>query len=112
MIILVPLMNVTGNLRTYIRNSNTGIHDTLIEDYEIIDDSVDEEKKTVHYEASDNVTGDEEVVIVSKETGREKIHFNKYAKYIAAVVIVVLAVISGCLHLKEVIFLNMIHTKI
>ena len=37
MIILVPLMNVTGNLRTYIRNSNTGIHDTLIEDYEIID---------------------------------------------------------------------------
>lgn len=45
MIILVPLMNVTGNLRTYIRNSNTGIHDTLIEDYEIIDDSVDEERK-------------------------------------------------------------------
>ena len=104
MIILVPLMNVTGNLRTYIRNSNTGIHDTLIEDYEIIDDSVDEEKKTVHYEASDNVTGDEEVVIVSKETGREKIHFNKYAKYIAAVVIVVLAVIIGIESIKKRLF--------
>ena len=104
MIILVPLMNVTGNLRTYIRNSNTGIHDTLIEDYEIIDDSVDEEKKTVHYEASDNVTGDEEVVIVLKETGREKIHFNKYAKYIAAVVIVVLAVIIGIENIKKRLF--------
>ena len=91
MIILVPLMNVTGNLRTYIRNSNTGIHDTLIEDYEIIDDS-------------DNVTGDEEVVIVLKETGREKIHFNKYAKYIAAVVIAVLAVIIGIESIKKRLF--------
>ena len=79
-------------------------HDTLIEDYEIIDDSVDEEKKTVHYEASDNVIGDEEVVIVSKETGREKIHFNKYAKYIAAVVIVVLAVIIGIESIKKRLF--------
>ena len=101
MIILVPLMNVTGNLRTYIRNSNTGIHDTLIEDCEIIGDSVDEEKKTVDYEASDNVTGDEEVVIVSKETGREKIHFNKYA---VAVVIAVLAVIIGIVSIKKRLF--------
>ena len=61
-------------------------------------------KKTVHYEASDNVTGDEEVVIVSKETGREKIHFNKYAKYIAAVVIVVLAVIIGIESIKKRLF--------
>lgn len=103
-IILVPLMNVMGNLRVNIRNTNTSIHDKFSEDYEMIDNPADEEKETVDYEASDNITGDEEVVIVSKETGREKIHFNKYAKYIAAVVIAVLAVIIGIESIKKRLF--------
>lgn len=103
-IILVPLMNITGNLRANIRNSNTGIHDTFTEDYEMIDNPVDEEKETVDYEASDNITGDEEVVIVSGKTGREKIHFNKYAKYAVAAVIAVLAVIIGIVSIKKRLF--------
>ena len=100
-IILVPLMNITGNLRANIRNSNTGIHDTFTEDYEMIDNPVDEEKETVDYEASDNITGDEEVVIVSGKTGREKIHFNKYAKYIVTSVIAVLTVIVVVVSIKK-----------
>lgn len=101
LIILVPLMKVTGNLRLNIRNSNTGIHDTFIEDYERIDNQADEERETVDYEASDNITGDEEVVIVSGKNGREKIHFNKYAIYAAASVIAVLAVIVVAVSVKK-----------
>ena len=100
-IILVPLMKLSGNLRVNIRNSNTGIHDTFTEDYEMIDNPEDEEKETVDYEASDNITGDEEVVIVSGKTGREKIHFNKYAKYIATSVIAVLTIIVVVVSIKK-----------
>ena len=100
-IILVPLMNVTGNLRANIRNTNTSIHDTFSEDYEMIDNPADEEEETVDYEASDNITGDEEVVIVSCKTGGEKIHFNKYAKYAVASVIAVLAVIVVVVSVKK-----------
>lgn len=101
LVILVPLMNVTGNMRVNIRNSNTGIHDTFTEDYEMIDNPADEEKETLDYEASDNTTGDEEVVIVSSKTGSNKIHFNKYAKYAAATVIAVLAVIVVVVSVKK-----------
>lgn len=100
-IILVPLMNISGNLRTNIRNNNTGIHDTFIEDYERIDNLVDDEKATVDYEATDNITGDEEVVIASGKTGREKIHFNKYAKYTVTVTIAVLIVIVVIVSVKR-----------
>lgn len=100
-IILVPLMNVTGNLRANIRNSNTVIYDTFIEDYERIDNPADEEKETVDYEASDNITGDEEVVIASGKTDREKIHFNQYTKYAVASVIAVLTVIVVVVSVKK-----------
>ncbi len=101
LIILVPLMKLSGNLRVNIRNTNTGIHDTFTEDYERIDNPVDEEKETVDYEASDNITGDEEVVIASGKTDREKIHFNKYAKYTVAAVIAALAVIVVVVSVKK-----------
>jgi len=101
LIILVPLMNVTGNLRVNIRNSNTVIYDTFIEDYERIDNPADEEKETVDYEASDNITGDEEVVIASGKTDREKIHFNQYTKYAVASVIAVLTVIVVVVSVKK-----------
>lgn len=101
LIILVPLMNVMGNLRVNIRNSNTVIYDTFIEDYERIDNPADEEKETVDYEASDNITGDEDVVIASGKTDREKMHFNKYTKYAVASVIAVLTVIVVVVSVKK-----------
>lgn len=93
LIILVPLMKFSGNLRADIRKSNTAVHDTFYEEYEITDNSVDKGKETINYEASDNITGDEEVVIASGKTDGKKIHFNKYAKYTAVVAAAVLAVI-------------------
>lgn len=93
LIILVPLMKFSGNLRADIRKSNTAVYDTFYEEYEITDNSVDKGKETINYEASDNITGDEEVVIASGKTDGEKIHFNKYAKYTAVVAAAVLAVI-------------------
>jgi len=93
LIILVPLMKFSGNLRADIRKSNTAVYDTFYEEYEITDNSVDKGKETINYEASDNITGDEEVVIASGKTDGKKIHFNKYAKYTAVVAAAVLAVI-------------------
>lgn len=93
LIILVPLMKFSGNLRADIRKSNTAVYDTFYEEYEITDNSVDKGKETIDYEASDNITGDEEVVIASGKTDGKKIHFNKYAKYTAVVAAAVLAVI-------------------
>lgn len=93
LIILVPLMKFSGNLRADIRKSNTAVYDTFYEEYEITDNSVDKGKETINYEASDNITGDEEVVIASGKTDGKKIHFNKYAKYTAVVAVAVLAVI-------------------
>lgn len=93
LIILVPLMEFSGNLRADIRKSNTAVYDTFYEEYEITDNSVDKGKETINYEASDNITGDEEVVIASGKTDGKKIHFNKYAKYTAVVAAAVLAVI-------------------
>lgn len=93
LIILVPLMKFSGNLRADIRKSNTAVYDTFYEEYEITDNSVDKGKETINYEASDNITGDEEVVIASGKTDGKKIHFNKYAKYTAVVAAAVLVVI-------------------
>lgn len=93
LIILVPLMKFSGNLRADIRKSNTAVYDTFYEEYEITDNSVDKGKETINYEASDNITRDEEVVIASGKTDGKKIHFNKYAKYTAVVAAAVLAVI-------------------
>lgn len=101
LIILVPLMKFSGNLRADIRKSNTAVYDTLYEEYEIIDNSVDKGKETIDYEASDNITGDEEVVIASGKTDGKKIHFNKYAKYTAVVAAAVLAVIVVVVSVKK-----------
>ena len=101
LIILVPLMKFSGNLRADIRKSNTAVHDTFYEEYEITDNSVDKGKETIDYEASDNITGDEEVVIASGKTDGKKIHFNKYAKYTAVVAAAVLAVIVVVVSVKK-----------
>lgn len=103
LIILVPLMKFSGNLRADIRKSNTSVYDTFYEDYEITDNPADEEKEkeTVDYEASDNITGDEEVVIASGKTDVKKIHFNKYAKYIVFVAAAVLTVIVVAVSVKK-----------
>lgn len=101
LIILVPLMKFSGNLRADIRKSNTAVYDTFYEEYEITDNSVDKGKETIDYEASDNITGDEEVVIASGKTDGKKIHFNKYAKYTAVVAAAVLAVIVVVVSVKK-----------
>lgn len=101
LIILVPLMKFSGNLRADIRKSNTAVYDTFYEEYEKTDNSVDKGKETIDYEASDNITGDEEVVIASGKTDGKKIHFNKYAKYTAVVAAAVLAVIVVVVSVKK-----------